>query len=161
MSIDNPNPLPIFKGGAIRNWLRTSGSGIFKAFEVGTDALKYIRANLGGIRTQDFYEIRRQVEGLAAVAKKIKDYPGDQLVPLRWHDADHGLTLSSEFQYRVEIIGVDTKTGLLKSQFMTVASKTQLTTDQIQDTARSYIGEGGESGDIVVGRFGEITPMRR
>lgn len=157
----NPPPGEIFKGGGIRNWLRTAGKGIFTAFEKGIDALSFIRQNLGAIRTQDFYQIRREVGEIATGVKELLSYPSDQLVPLAWHKQDHGLILSSEYQYRIEIIGSDPILGGLKTQYMTVASDRQLTTDEIQDVARSYVGEGGQSGEVVIGAFGEIVPMIR
>jgi len=160
-SSENPPPGEVFKGLGLRNWLRTAGAGIFKAFTVGVDALKFIRENFGAIRTQDFYEIRREVGVISKEVQALIDYPGNQLIPLAWHKEDHGLILSSEYQYRIEIIGSDPFVGGLKTQFMTVASDRQLTTDEIQDVARSYVGEGGQSGEVVLGAFGAVTPFKR
>jgi hypothetical protein len=151
----------ILSGNAIRNWLRTDGAGIFRAYETGVEALDFIRSHLGAIRTQDFYEIRRQVLSVQTASDVLSGYPTSQLIPLAWHNTDHGLNLSSEFQYRIELFGFDPNTGQIKNQFMTVAADRQLTSDQVQDVARSYVGEGGESGEIVLSSFGEITPMKR
>ena len=151
----------ILKGDAIRNWLRTDGAGIFSAFESGVEALSFIREHLGAIRTQDFYDIRRQVLDVATSGQRLQDYDTSQLIPQAWHATDHGLNLSTEYQYRIELFGYDPNTGQIKSQHMTVAADRQLTSDQVQDVARSYLGEGGESGDIVLSRFGQIEPMKR
>lgn len=151
----------VLKGSALRNWLRTDGAGIFRAFGSGVEALGYVREHLGAIRTQDFYQIRREVLAVQTAEVEPGTYPGDQLIPMRSHVQDHGLNLSSEYQYRVQLFGYDPNTGQLKDQWMTIASDHQLTPDQVQDTARAYLGEGGESGDIVLSAFGGITAMRR
>ena len=151
----------ILSGQAIRNWLRTDGAGIFRAFESGAEALRYIREHLGAIRTQDFYAIRREVLAVQTAGDILFGYNTNQLIPRAWHVTDHGLDLSSEFQYRIELFGYDQNTGQIKNSFMTVAADRQLTIDQVRDVARSYLGEGGESGDIVLSAFGEIVPLMR
>lgn len=154
-------PTGILKGAAIRNWLRTGGQGIFVAFKTGREALSYIRQHVGAIRDSDFYGIRREKLSISADALRLRDYPGNQLVPLAWHNKTHNLMLSSEFQYRIELLGFDAETGEMRSQWMTVASDRQLSLDEIQDVARNYIGEGGESGEIVLSAFGTVEPLER
>jgi len=160
-----PSPLgstpQVLSGQALRNWLRTDGQGIFTAFKTGAQALDFMREHFGAIRTQDFYNIRREVLSVVESSKPIFGYPTDQLIPRAWHITDHGLQLSSEFQYRIDIIGHDPLTGELKEQWMTVAADRQLTQNEVQEVARSYIGEGGESGEIVLASFGEIQPLMR
>jgi len=151
----------VLSGQAIRNWLRTDGAGIFRAFESGNQALQYIRSHLGAIRTQDFYDIRRQVLSLQTAGDALRGYNTSQLIPRAWHSTDHGLNLSSQFLYRIELFGFDSNTGQIKNQTMSVATDRQLTIDQVQDVARSYIGEGGESGDIVLQNFGDVVAMER
>ena len=154
--------LPGFLSGqSFYNWLRTDGQGIFTAFETGIKALNFLRELGSGIRTQVFYEIRREVLAVAASSQPLLDYPDNQLVPLNWHVQDHGLELSSEFQYRIHMYGSDQETGVLKDQWMTIASDRQLTPDQIKEVARSYVGEGGTSGQIEDYHFAEIEPLRR
>jgi hypothetical protein len=151
----------ILKGQALRNWLRTDGAGIFRAFGTGVETLGYIREHFGAIRTQDFYEIRRQVLSVQSDRLEPGDYPGNQLIPKAWHTTDHGLNLSTDYQYRVELFGYDPNTGEIKHQYMTIASDHQLTQDQVTTGARNYIGGGGESGDLIIERFGGIEPLRR
>lgn len=151
----------LLRGDALRNWLRTDGAGIFQAFETGADALDFAR-NLGlQIRTQDFYSIRREVLNVVESSQPLLTYPENELIPLNWHVSDHGLELSSDFQYRVHMFGADSATGILKSQWMTIASDRQLTMNEVKEVARSYVGEGGVSGEIEDFHFAEIEPLRR
>lgn len=156
-----PPPGEIFKGAGLRNYLRTSGKGIFDAFPKANDALNFIKSNLGAIRRQDFLTIRRQVLNIAKGPRQLDDYDKNALIPMKWHKQDHGLSLSSEYQYRIELVGTDPKTGSIKTQWMTVATDTQMNTSDVQDVARTYAGEGGDSAGIIIAAFGEIIPIRR
>lgn len=151
----------LLRGAELRNWLRTDGARIFTAFDTTSEALTYVREYGIKIRTQDFYDIARQVSSLWESSEKLEDYAGSQTIPLSWHDSEHGLDLSTKFQYRVQLIGADQNTGILKSQWMTVASETRLSQDQVKDVARSYVGEGGVSGEIEDYFIGTIQPLRR
>jgi hypothetical protein len=151
----------LLRGDELRNWLRTDGAGLFTAFDTGVEALSFAR-DLGlAIRTQDFYEIRRQVLNVAESSQPLLNYPDNQLIPLNFHVQDHGLDLTTEFQYRIHMYGADENTGLLKGQWMTVASDRQLTIDEVKEVARSYVGEGGVSGEIMDFQFAEVEPLRR
>lgn len=154
--------LPGFlEGQALKNWLRTDGAGIFTAFETGAEALDFIRNYNVAIRTADFYAIRREVLNVVESSQPLLDYPTNQLIPYNWHVSDTGLDLSTDFQYRIHLFGADPDEGVLKDRWMTVASNRQLTIDEIQEVARSYVGEGGVSGQIEDYRFAEIEPLRR
>lgn len=148
-------------GRALNNWLRTDGAGIFSAFENGAEALEFMRDLGANVATSTFYRIRSEVLNVVASSQPLLDYPSDQLIPLAWHVSDHGLDLSSDYQYRIHLYGSDSTTGLLKDQWMTVASDRQLTIDQVKDAARQYAGEGEVSGEIDDYVFGEIQSMLR
>jgi len=151
----------LLRGDSLRNWLRTDGAGLFTAFESGRAAYDFAESLGMQIRLQDFYAIRREVLNVVQSSQPLLDYPDNQLIPLNWHVSDHGLELSSEFQYRVHMYGADSGTGILKSQWMTVASDRILTMDEVKEVARSYVGEGGVSGEIEDFHFAEIEPLRR
>jgi hypothetical protein len=154
--------LPGFLSGqSFYNWLRTDGSGLFTAFETGQAALDFLRELGSGIRTQEFYKIRREVLSLAEARDKLLGYVTNQLIPLNWHDQNHGLQLTTEFQYRIELFGADPETGTLSLKYMTIASNRQLTIDEVHEAARNYVGEGQPSGQIEQYVFGTITPMQR
>lgn len=149
------------RGTALRDWLRTDGAAIFRSFETTDEALTYVR-DLGiQIRTQDFYAIARQVKSLWESGDKIADYAGNQLIPLAWHNNEHGQELSSAYQYRIQLFGADPDTGFLTQRWMTVASDRQLTKDQIKDVAREYNSEYATPGQIEGILFGDIQPLRR
>lgn len=151
----------LMRGEALRNWLRTDGAAIFRSFSTGVEALDYVRELGLAIRSQDFYAIRREVLEVTSSSIKLMNYPDNQLIPLNWHVKNHGLELSSDFQYRINMIGADQNTGILKNQWMTIASDRQLTPNEVREAARSYVGEGGASGEIQDVHFGEIEPLRR
>lgn len=154
-------PAGTLQGDALRNWLRTDGAGIFTAFETGIEALDFAREAGLKIRTQDFYSIRREVLNVVESSQPLINYPENELIPWNWHVTDHGLDLSTDFQYRIHLFGSDPDSGFLKDQWMTVASDRQLTIDEVREVARSYVGEGGTSGEIENYVFGEIEPMMR
>ena len=154
-------PAGTLRGDALRNWLRTDGAGIFTAFETGAEALDFARDAGLQVRTQDFYAIRREVLSVVESSQPLLNYPTNQLIPLNWHVSDHGLDLTTDFQYRIHLFGIDPESGYLQDKWMTVASNTQLTQEQVQEVARGYVGEGGASGEIEDFRFGEIQPMMR
>jgi len=149
------------RGEALRKWLRTDGAGIFTAFESGAQALGFAREFGLEIRTQDFYSIRREVLSVVESSQPLLSHPDNELIPLNWHVQDHGLNLSSDYQYRIHLFGADAESGILKDQWMTVASNRQLTQDEVREVARGYVGEGGVSGEIEQFRFAEIEPLRR
>jgi len=151
----------LLRGEALRSWLLTDGASIFSAFDSVGEALDFFREGGGAIRTQDFYKIAQQVFSRTESGAPLSDYPTNQLVPLNWHVSDHGLDLSSDFLYNIKLIGLDQNTGYLKEQWLGVASDRQLTPDEIKEVARSYVGEGGTSGEIVDYFFGEIEPLMR
>lgn len=151
----------LLRGSSLRNWLLTDGAEIFSAFDTGSEALQFFREGGGSIRTQDFYAIRRQVLNRTESSTPLEGYPSNQLIPLNWHVTDHGLNLSSDFLYNIKLIGYDNETGLLKEQWMSVASDRQLSSDEVKEVARSYVGEGGKSGEISDYFFGNIEPLAR
>jgi hypothetical protein len=163
MSDGDIDDIEIFgmSGSAARNWLRSDGAGLFFAYPVGSDLLGYLRENGVIIPTSTFYDIRSQVLSANELQLQMSQLSPYDLIPMAYHNQDHGLTLSAEYEYRVHVYGLDPETGAIKSQWMTVASDRQLDKNTIQETARMFIGEGGESGNILLDNFGELEAMRR
>jgi hypothetical protein len=159
--IDFEVPGGLLRGDKLRNWLRTDGAGLFSAFPSGVEALNYARELGLAIRTQDFYTVRSEVLSVVETIQPLLNYPDNQLIPIKRHSTTHKLDLSTEFQYRIHLFGSDEDTGILKDQWMTVASARQLTKNEVREVARSYVGEGGASGEIRDYRFAEISAMRR
>jgi hypothetical protein len=148
-------------GNAARKWLRTDGAGLFFAYPKGADLLSYLRDNGVSIPSSTFYEIRSQVLSSNELQLQISSLSPYELVPMAYHNMDHGLTLSAEYEYRIHLYGTDPETGDIKSQWMTIASDRQLDKNTIQETARMYLGEGGESGNILLDSYGELEALRR
>jgi len=162
LTISDFETLPgALSGRALNNWLRTDGAGIFSVFDTGADTLRFMRAAGVDMPSSTFYSIRRQVLSVVNSSQPLLGYPDNQLIPLQWHVTDHGLALSSKYQYRIHLFGTDPESGTLNDKWMTVASNRQLTPNQVKDVARSWVGEGGDSGDIDSFLFAEIEPLRR
>ena len=153
--------LPGFlQGESLRNWLRTDGAGIFSAFSTGIDALEFARELGVSIRTSDFYQIRREVLAQIESAQPLFGYPDNQLIPYAWHETNHGMDFSTEFTYRVHEFGRDRNTGVLRDQWVSVASDRIMTRNEIIETARQYVGERGDSDRITDVHYAEIEPLR-
>jgi len=131
------------------------------SFDTQAGALQYLRDGGVAIRTSDFNEIYNQVAGRREAIDLISGLPQNELIPLAYTDTQHGLDLQSKYLYNIKLYGYDENTGVVKSQWMGVASDRQLTPDQVREVARGYVGEGGVSGEITNFRYGEIEPLGR
>lgn len=149
------------RGDALVNWLRTDGAALFELFPTRDEVGGYLRELGVQISNETLGTVRREVLNVLESSNNLIGYPDNQLVPLNWHVTDHGLNLTTDFQYRIHLFGADPDTGLLRDRWMTIASNIQLTTNEIKDVARSYIGEGAASGEISDAVFGEIEPLMR
>ena len=117
----------------MRDWLRTAGQQIFTGFDTGAESLEYLRSIGGGIRTEDFYGIRREVLSLGKYTESLVSYTDNQLVPMAWHNSTHGLQLSSNFLYRMKVTGTDPNTGDAVEKFFAISSDSQLTPGEAKD----------------------------
>jgi len=126
-------------GDELRNWLRTSGSGLFESFTSGADILEILRSEGAAIRTSDFYAIRRQVLERVQTDQRMLDYGGDQLIPAAWHMDDHGWNLSQDYLYIVKVRGEDPLTYDPVEKFMSVSSSRQMTTEEVFDELNAMI----------------------
>jgi len=134
-------PAPFLEGKALSNWLRTDGASIFSLFDTTAAAIRYIRENLGSVSDSTFYRIRKQVTDVINSAKLIENYPADNRIPKAWHVTDHGLELTTTYQYRIKSFGIDAKSGALKAKWQSIASNRQLTPNQVREMAREWNGE--------------------
>lgn len=132
-----------YSGIALQNWLRTSGQNIFTEFETGAAGLEYLRSIGGSIRDSTFYEIRRQVLGLEKYQENLGNVDDNNLIPMAWTVSDHGLDLSQNFLYRVEVTGTDPTDGTPVTKYFAISSDKQLTPGQVTDALGAMIG--GES----------------
>lgn len=149
------------RGEALRNWLRTSGQGIFTEFETGREALDYLREQGASIRDADFYAIRREVANLGTYAGLMGDVPDNQYIPLAYHVTDHGLDLSRDFMYRVKVSGTDPATGEDIDSFFAISSDRQLTKGEVIDQLGALIEGASEFYDIVPEEYEVTTALRR
>lgn len=136
--MDEEYGFPI-RGEELRNWLRTSGSSVFRAFETGGEVLRYLRDQGIQIRDSDFYAIRRQVLSSDAFIDRTSYDPGNELIPKRDIDFEHGMRLNSNFLYKVEITGVNPFTGDPTTRWVNVTSVFQLTPNEVSDQAGALV----------------------
>ena len=151
----------LLRGDELRNWLKTDAQALLLSFDTQSSALDYLRSGGVAIRTADFNDIYKQVQSRRESIEQVSGLPSNENIPLAFTDGAHGLDLQSKFLYNIKLYGYDQNTGVVKSQWMGVASERQLTPDEVREVARSYVGEGGVSGEIYDFRFGEIEPLRR
>lgn len=133
MDYDLPS-MPL-SGKALRNWLSTSGSGLFTSGLTGSEALSMLRDMGGSIRTADFYDIRRYILARESFSENIRGVEFNQLVPMAQHDSEHGWNLEKPYLYKVKMIGIDPDTYKYKEGFVSVYSSKQMTQNEIISTA--------------------------
>lgn len=143
-----------------RNYLRTTLAPIFKAFPTGSAALSWFRESGGTIRTQDFYDVRRQVLGLTKYEENIKNLAGDHIIPRTWINQEHGLELKGkEIYYRQQVKGIDPRTGEEKEMWITILDDKQRSKEWVQEEAGNYIAGDPEWYQIEVEEFGRMIPI--
>lgn len=133
-----PGSFP-FSGQALQNWLRTSGQQIFTSFETGAEGLEFLRSQGASIRDSSFYEIRREVLGLQKYQEQLSHIGENNLLPAAYHVSDHGLELSNNFLYRVQVGGFDPVTGEQVDKFFAISSNRQLTPGEVIDNLGAMI----------------------
>lgn len=128
-----------FSGEALRGLLRSpSFEGFFNRFS-GADMLRQLRGLGIEIRTQDFYDIRRDVLGLTKYQEQIERLNPERPVPRAWIAQEHGWELSQDFHYRFRVTGSDPNTGEEIESFFAISSDTELTKEQAQNTMTSML----------------------
>lgn len=144
-------------GDGLDNFLRTSGSFLFTEIPQGDQLLDFLRNNGVQIGTSEFYGIRQdvlysidQVQSLREPLAVLADRNPDQLIPLGYTTEPTWKTQSSEFLYRVALNGFDPVTGEQTRDFMIIGSDVQLTFNEVQDLAGSYIPSGMTSQGNVI-----------
>ena len=152
-------------GRAFGNWLRTSGASLFRLYETGAELYEYLQDSGVSFSRSAFYNIRREVLELTSSSNRLLAFDDDRLIPQNWHVKSHGLSLTTDYQYRVHLFGNDPETGILKDEWITVVSDRQLTKADVHAMASAYLGEYEEVGlssrqmDNV--QFAEVQPMKR
>ena len=141
------------RGEEFRNWLRTAGQEIFSLYPTGAEALDWLRGEGAAIRDADFYQIRREVLGASRYQEQIETYAADQLIPAAWHVQDHGLELSNQFLYRIQVFGTDPATGEQITKYFAVSSGRQLTPNEAADLLGELIVGEEEFYEIAVERM--------
>ena len=153
---DQPESVFPLRGESLQNWLRTAGAKVFSEFGSFAQGLEYLRTQGAAIRTQTFYDIGREVQGLTKYQSQLEAARPDNLIPLGFTSFDHGLRLMDNFLYRVEIQGKDPTTGEEKSRFVSVYSNTQLTKGSVLGQAAALVSGLEDFYGIVPDEF-ELT----
>ena len=104
-------PTGVIKGEALEGYLR--GSIRLDDWQnlSGREILRQIRAGGGQISNQAFGNKRRQGLGIYKHEERIRSLNPQKPTPRQYVDTNHNLALSSNFQYRFEVTGVDPETG--------------------------------------------------
>lgn len=136
-------------GKQLRNWLSSSGQGLFREFDTGASMLDWLRSEGASIRTADFYAIRRTVLEQFANVERFAEYDMQELVPAAWHTDDHGWNLSTDFLYYVRVDGVNPDTLDDVTKYLAVGSNRQLSQSEIYDTLGGMVSGEAEAYGII------------
>ena len=129
-------------GKALRGWLRTNFPRWMWETYSGAEILRALRAAGKGIRTQDFYAIRRQVLATPVHEEDLQSLPDDVLIPRRWFREDHGLSLSTAAHYRFRVWVEDTETGERFAVVRHLATDLHLTPGEAREMMSQYYPRG-------------------
>lgn len=102
------------------------------------------------IRTQDFFDIRRDVLGLRKYEEQIKGLNPATRVPRAWINDSHGWDLKSDFLYRVEVTGLDPNTGEQVQGFYSLRSDKEFPVGDIEAGLISKLVGEEDFYDIIV-----------
>lgn len=130
---------PASRGEALRNWLRADGASIFSQFDNVAETLAWARGEGLAIRTSDFYDIAREIKDRTANRDTLLAWAEEQLIPLADHSSEHGLSLSRNFLYTVNINGINNETGELQVFYQSFSSDRQMTPQQLFTLTESYV----------------------
>lgn len=128
-----------------RNWLRTTLPERIWTGLSGSELLRQLRDIGVSIRTQDFFQVRREVLGLQLHQEAIGQLGADRLVPAALFNESHGLELSQDFQYRFRIAVRDPVTGEITEFMRALSSSEQLTKAEAEAEMADMQAESAET----------------
>jgi len=108
----------------------------------GEQILSDLRDMGAGIRTQDFYDLRREVLGLNKWQDAIKALRNDTLIPRAYMVERKEIDFSSQAQYRFDVTYQDEDTGEIVETVRAISSDRQYTKTELYDQFTSLFGEG-------------------
>ena len=97
----------------------------------GAFLLDVLRASGIQIRTQDFYDIRRDKLGLTKHELDVTNLDPDVRVPRNWIDPVDW-ALSGNFLYQTRVFGTDPETGEQIDKYISISSMTELTRNEVE-----------------------------
>jgi hypothetical protein len=116
--------------------------------ETGADILDTLRSMGIAIRTQTFYEIRREVLDLPGRVDALGKVELGERAPRALYQ-DTPWELSTNFLYRVKVYGTDLVTGATVERWVSIASDTELERGTVESLAASYTQGGDPSGGVI------------
>lgn len=128
-----------FEFSNVEGFIRNSIPHELWSTQSGASVLRDLRDAGVAIRTQTFYNIRRQVLGLTKYEEQIASLRPERRTPLAWYVEDHGLNLSEKFYYRSRITGLDPDTGEAVTKYISITTNNELTKQQVEDSVSSLI----------------------
>ncbi len=139
-------PTPDFpvKGEKLQNWLRTSFLPATVKDASGRQLLTDLRDMGAKIRTQTFFDIRREVLGIEKHQEAVTKVSTNAMVPEAFMITDHGLALSKNIQYRFEVTGISPLTGDELSWNYSLSASDPLIAGNAEDVIRSLIAGNEE-----------------
>ena len=102
------------------------------------------------IRTQTFFDTRRDVLGLRKFEEQIKGLNPDTRVPRAWINDEHGWDLKSDFLYRIEVEGLDPNTGEPTTGFFSLRSNQEFPVGNMEADLISRLVDQEVPYDIII-----------
>ena len=116
------DPLKPLAGTAPEGYLRAQVGETQYLAQSGTSLLKELRGLGLEVRTQDFFDIRRDVLGITKYSEQIMNLRPETRVPASWINDTHGWDIKADFVYRIQVTGLDPNTGAEIARFFSLRS---------------------------------------
>jgi hypothetical protein len=94
------------------------------------------------IRTQTFYDLRREVLGLNKWEEQIKSLGNGILLPRAWMVERSDIDFTDQAQYRFSVTYLDEESGELVESVRAISSDYHYTKRELYDQFASLFGEG-------------------
>lgn len=144
MVFPQPPSQPFKDADARRSYIRHSIAESDWSSRSGASILDDLRESGIGIRTQDFYNIRREKVAEIQRAEEFRALEDDTLVPYSMMNEQTGVSLTMRAQYRLRLTVQDPETGQMSYVYRSIADDVHYTKGEIESFAESLFQMGGE-----------------
>ncbi len=134
----------------VRAFLRHNLSHDIWKGNTGSAILADLKARGLGIRAQDFFAIRRQVLSQDEFSGQISGVQPNEFVSQAQWKTDHGISLSTNLQYRFDVTGIDQSTGQRVTRTYNLGSDSEKTRAQVEAELFAILANDAEAYGLAV-----------